>query len=210
MDLWTFLCKAKHDGTCSEASFACLKKKNTLKYVNFSVLCFDPGAGCLRTLILFNCHQSSYRVCCNSEYTSSSPYWPVAPSGTGHWFCWRHVVLIEAQLGHSLHFPGERAELWAEVRTSGLISWEAAQGSAGGGWGMLVGQEGCTACCCCSGPRVPVRAHEHCRQNSVKLYMMAINLFSNQILRGKHFVQLMEKGKRGGFRTGQKLCIVSL
>lgn len=44
MDLWTSFCKAKHDGTCSEASFPCLKK-NTLKYMNFSVLCFDPGAG---------------------------------------------------------------------------------------------------------------------------------------------------------------------
>lgn len=29
MDLWTSFCKAKHDGTCSEASFACLKKKKT-------------------------------------------------------------------------------------------------------------------------------------------------------------------------------------
>lgn len=74
-------------------------------------------------------------------------------------------------------------------------------------WGTLVGQEG--SCCCC-GPRVPGRAYECCRQNSGKLYVMAINLFSNQILTGKHFLQLMDKGKRGGFRTGQKLCVASV
>lgn len=45
MDLWTSFCKAKHDGTCSEASFACLKKKQpTLKYLNFSMLCLDPAS----------------------------------------------------------------------------------------------------------------------------------------------------------------------
>lgn len=47
MDLWTSFCKAKHDGTCSEASFACLKKKKkqtTLKYLIFSTLCLDPAS----------------------------------------------------------------------------------------------------------------------------------------------------------------------
>lgn len=116
MDLWAFLCKAKHSGTSSEASFACFKK-NTLKYVNFSVLCFDPGAGCLRTLILFNCHQSSYRVCCNSEHTAGSPHCPVAPvapgadRAEGTWCSQRH----------SLHCPAGRAELWAELSSLALI-----------------------------------------------------------------------------------------
>lgn len=97
---------------------------------------------CLRTLILFDCHQSSYSVCCDSEYTSSSPYWPVGPSGTGHWFCWRYVVLSVAwPYGHNwgtdcpslekgLSF-GHRSGVWL---SSGKRQPKAALGEAGAHW----------------------------------------------------------------------------
>lgn len=111
-----------------------------------------------------------------------------------------------AGLQHKLTFPGERAELWAQVIS--FCQVRDIPGGVGGAearWGI----RRAVLCAAALSPRLQW-AHGHCRQtlNASKVCITAI-YFPTRFPRGACVLQLMDRGKRGVFRTGQQSYITN-
>jgi len=200
MDLWTAFCKAKLDGTCSEASPACFKK-NALKYLNFSTLCLDP-ASCSTVSEDFDLYLAAAKAKMQSGQRQQVHVLVLGAALCDASGSHRSCQPCQAVRGGTRGTAGGQAGfLWRKSWALGVgdlvfVREEPPPGSAGGRAEVCwwVGQ-GCSVCHRCA-----VGARERCAEtsNASRLYIIAIYLFiiSSQVPKGTRVLQLMDKGER--------------